>query len=110
MVYMAVANKFIIYFSLSFVIPCLFVNAGQKKNVDLNENQKIFQETLEYIQDHPLPTLEISIYEGSQNISYTNTFSTTNTSIVVVNKSSFQITQELVQAGHKPLILDMVKG
>lgn len=101
------SKKIVVYFSLLFIIPCLFINAGQEKNVEINENQKIFQETLEYIQYYPLPTLEMSIYEGSQNISYTDTFSTTNTSIVVVNKSSFQITQELVQAGYKPLILDM---
>lgn len=104
---MTYINKIIIYFYFLFVFSCLLVNAEQEKNIEQNENQKIFQETLKYIQDHPLPTLKIVIYEGSQNISYFETLSTPYTSVVVVNKSSFQITQELVQAGYKPLILDM---
>lgn len=108
------AKIFVISFSLLLVISYLFVNAGQKKNIyldefqiDLDKNHEIFQETLKYIQNYPLPTLEISIYDGSQNISHAGKHSTNNTFIVVVNKSSFQVAHEFAQAGYKPLVLDM---
>lgn len=109
---MKIINKLIIYTSLLFVFPCVFIYAEPEKNINpienqKIENQKIFQETLGYIQEQPLKTFEISVYEGSQDVSYSETLIPVNTSIIVANKSSFQASQELVQAGYKPLLLNM---
>lgn len=73
-------------------------------NADEYTNQIVFQETLEYIASHKLPPLEIDFYEGSLNISE---ILPSNPALVVESKSSFQVAQELYNAGYKPLILDM---
>lgn len=62
-----------------------------------------FQETLTYIEEHSLPPLEISPFEGSMDVSPT-AFSP---SVLVWNKTTFQAAQEAVQDGYRPLVLDM---
>lgn len=91
---------------LVFNLSCFFAHAERMKDGSPNKNQKIFQETLKYIQDHSLPALTESIYDGSQNVTPSDpSFSLHN--IFVMDKGTFRAAQDLVQAGYKPMVLDM---
>lgn len=95
------------YFLLIFVFFSLFADAGCEENNNLNENQKIFSDTLKYIQETPLPYLDVFVYDGSQNAPHSDPSLSQDTIIFVPNKSSFQMTYELAQAEYRPMLLDM---
>jgi uncharacterized protein (TIGR02452 family) len=71
-------------------------------------NIQIFSATLKYIEEHQLPSLEISLY--TNNASSTNNLSFNSHDylpILVANTTTFQMTKTLVEQGLSPLILDM---
>ena len=70
---------------------------------------QVFQETSSFIEQHPLPPQETSLHRGEETSEATQA-EQCDTTILVVNASTFQMTQALVLQGYRPLVLDMANA
>lgn len=70
------------------------------------ENQKIFIETIKYIEEHNLPPLEVSVHCGCD----AGLREGNNTPVCVEKTTTFQMVRTLIMEGFNPLVLDMANA
>ncbi len=89
---------------MKYMLLCLLLFFAKISNGSIPENQQIFRDTLEYIEQQHLPSIEITPYIGAPTGNYTDG----NTpQVYVIDTTTFKMTQQMVQKGYKPLVLDM---
>ncbi len=95
-------------FPSAYITPQELVEKSPLLEGKVLQNVQVFFDTLEYLEQHPLPPFQVELCLRESACVQTSLSEFSGRTIIrLVNTTTFQMAKELVEQGLKPLVLDM---